>query len=411
MNMKADKDEARLSILEKVESGEISIEDAEADLAQILGQAGTSAEAAEQVEVEEQEDENTDNHEDELPILEDTEIGEVDDAEVELAPMLEDPEPSVEVIQPIKTEKHENVYIPTRREQKLAQAERFQNWNSQMMMGTKDSWQLPWPDKEWQWTWQNFGYPVYISHSINVAGESRLQVVLYEGDLFINGWDEPTLKIQGAALDVRTGQDENAIRVASSTGQLQLWLPSSITHVEAKVILGDVWLRNISADIDTHCQSGDLGCEQIKGSVKAQVNGGDTRLMGIEGSIDVDVIRGNSDVRDISSDSVSLKSTEGNIWLSLDSVSSGKFHCENSGGDINLLTKGELACELLLEATEGGQISPVILPWQQLLERSATKLHGVLSGGGAFVNLSTRGGSIYIQESWMSASPVPFLNS
>ncbi len=249
----------RLSILERLERGEISLADAEAELEQTL------------------------------------------ESETPVAPM--------ELAEPMEIEKPEDTDVPTKRERKLALAEEFQELT--------DSWQWQWEGKKWQWVWQNSGYPVYVSHSIDITEESELKVVLHQGDLFIRGWSEPMLKINGAAFDIRAGQDENVIRVASSTGQLQIWIPNSITRVEARVLPGDVWLRNVSADIDACCQSGDLGCERVKGKVRVQVNGGDVRLMGIEGSIDADVTRGNTDVRDISSAHVSLKSSEGDICLNL----------------------------------------------------------------------------------------------
>ncbi len=365
------KDEDRLSILEKIERGEISIADAEAELARALEDETplVQVEVKEQVETEKPED--IDLH------IQDTDVP-TEDADA-----------------------------PTRREQRLALAEKFQNWNPQMMAGLADSWEWPWTGKEWQWMWQNFSYPVYVNHSIDVTEESELKVVLHQGDLFISGWNGPGLMINAAAFDVRIGQDENVIRAAGSTGQLQIWVPDSITRVEARVTPGDAWLRNIPADIDAYCQSGNLSCERIKGNVKVRVNGGDVRLMGIEGAIDADVTRGNTDVRDISSNHVSLKSSEGDICLSLDSVRSGEFRCESTAGDINLLTNGELACELLVEAAEGGSIAPVILPWQRLLERSEGKLHGILMGGGASINLIARGGTIYIQEPWTNTSPIP----
>ncbi|MFC1719015.1 hypothetical protein ACFL6S_35515, partial [Candidatus Poribacteria bacterium] len=103
----------------------------------------------------------------------------------------------------------------------------------------------------------------------------------------------------------------------------------------------------------------------------------------------------------------SLKAAEGNIWLSLDSVNSGRFRCESTKGDVNLLTNGELSCELIVETTDGGMISPTILPWQRLIERSEDKLHGILSDGGANISLFARDGKIYIQESQMIAFPTP----
>jgi len=305
-----------------------------------------------------------------------------------------------------KTRLAEEADVPTRRERELALAEKFQNWNPQTMAGLTDSWQWPWPSKSWQWMWQNFSHPVYMSHSIDITGKTELKIALHQGDLFIRGWNEPMLKINGAAFDIKVGQDENIVRIASSTGRLQIWAPNSITRVEARVTPGDAWLRNIPADVAIYCQSGDLNCQRIMGNIRAKVNDGDARLIGIEGSIDTAVKLGRTYVRDISSTSVSLRSSEGDIWLSLDSVSNGYFRCESTDGDINLLTNGELACELLVEANAGGEIIPVVLPWQRLLERSEDRLHGILTRDGAFIHLASQGGKIYIQEPWTSTFPL-----
>jgi hypothetical protein len=361
----------KLSILEKVERGEISIEDAESKL------KGDSK-ATESATVQEK--------------------------------------PQEKIKEQVKEKKDENymprdINIPTRRERKITLAESFQNWQPHMMAGmtrTSDSKrEWPWKDENWQWMWQNFGYPVYVNHSIEINQDTKLCIVQYQGDLFLRGWDEPMLKLNGAVFDVRIGQEENIIRIASSTGQMQLWVPKGVTQVEAKIEPGDIWISTVFADLDINCQSGDLGCERIKGNIKSWVNGGDIRLMGIDGTINANATRGNVEVRNIISNDVMLKSSEGNIWLTLDSVSSGRFRCENDKGDINLLTNGELACELLVEASMGGRISPVILPWQRLLERSESKLRGILNGGGASINLITQGGRIYIQESWAKGFPMP----
>ena len=383
-----EKDKDRLSILEKIERGEMSIEDAGAVLdrntggqGQETGQVPAEAEVAGKQE----------------------QVAEQTPAEIEVTDEQAPTETEVADEEEVK-----EIYVPTRRELKLALAERFQNWQPETMVGLENrdgSWQWPWKDKNWQWMWQDFDHPVYIGHSIDIPEDSELHIVSYQGDLFIRGWDDPTLKINGAIFDVRIGQDENITRIASSTGQLQIWVPNGIARVKAEVKPGDIWISNVSADLDIKCESGDLGCEQINGNIKAYVNGGDARLMGVEGAIDVTVIRGSGEVRDISSPDVNLKATEGDIWLTLDSVSSGNFRCENEEGDINLLLNGELACELLVEATEGGRISPLTLPWQKLLERSEGKLHGILNNGGATISLATKGGKIYIQESWLKRFP------
>ena len=272
------------------------------------------------------------------------------------------------------------------------------------------AWRWPWEDKQWQWMWQNFEYPIYMSHTIDITEGDELKVVSYQGDLFVRGWDKPVLKIDGAVFDIRISQEDNVIRVASSRGQLQIWVPETIGRIAIDVKPGDAWISSVSADVDALCQSGDVGCQHIKGNIRVRLSGGDTRLTGIEGEVDTEVVNGNCDVRDIQSSDVNLKVSNGDIWLGLDSVSSGRFQCKNEGGDINLLINGELSGELIAEATDGGRIAPVTLPWQKLLGRSEGKLHGIIKDEGAFINLATTGGKIYIQEPWDHSFSAPLLS-
>lgn len=346
----------KLSILKKVEKGEISVEEAK----EILGQ------------------------------ISDEVISSVTEAKLEK--------------QIEETYDGKKAYIPTRRERKLALAEKFQSWEPNIMVSLEKevaSCQWPWPDNAWKWMWQNPEYPIYINHFMELSEGTSLNVFAYYGDLFIRGWDQPKLLINGAVFDLRIGQNSNTVNIASSTGQIQIWVPSSVTDVEAKVSPGDMWFSNMTANAKLNCQSGDLGCEHVKGDVKVLTNGGDARLISIEGAIYVNSIRGNTDIRNIQSSNVIVKSEDGDISLNLNSVSSGQFRCENNKGNINLITSGEVSCELLVEATKGGRIAPVILPWSRLLERSQNKLHGILKDGGAAISLITQSGTIYIQESWI----------
>ncbi|MBD3185064.1 DUF4097 family beta strand repeat protein [Candidatus Poribacteria bacterium] len=384
------KEEDRLSILERVERGELSIEEAEEVLRKVT------------------EEEDDSDLEEILIGLNDERDEEVEEEE-SLAPVPR-AQDSIKNIEFPETDDFTDEGVPTRRERKMALAERLKDWQPDMMIGLAEgrpmSWQWPWEDSNWKWMWQNFEYPIYVSHSIEVAEGSALYIVNFQGDLFIRGWEKPGLKIDGAVFDIRVGQDENTTRIASSTGQLQVWVPKVITNIQASAKPGDMWLSNIESEVDLHCQSGDLGCEHMKGNIKARVNGGDIRISDVEGSIYINAIRGNTKVRDIVSKDVTLKTTEGDISLNLDSVKSGRFRCENDKGDINLLTNGDLECELLMEATKGGKIAPVILPWQRLLERSESKVHGILKNPGASISLVTQSGRIYIQESWMNSFPM-----
>jgi len=190
--------------------------------------------------------------------------------------------------EPVEEKKREPGDFPTRRERKLTLAKKNQEWEPQVMLGqSKSRW--PWENLSWQWMWQNFGDPVYIEHSIDVTESGELQIVSYQGDLFIRGWDQPSLRINGAVFDARIGQEDDTIRLASSTGQLHIWIPAGIKSVSVRTEPGDVWLSNISADVEVNCQSGDLICQRLEGSIDAEADGGDVRLMGVDGAVKIDI--------------------------------------------------------------------------------------------------------------------------
>lgn len=341
---------------------------------------------------------------DRLSILRRVEKGEisVDEAKDELESITEvKKSPLEEAIEEIVPEKS---YIPTRRERKLALAEKYQRWQTDMMITLREGdfpCQLPWPDKAWKWMWQNPEYPVYINHSMELVEKTKLQICSYYGDLFIRGWDQPKLIINGAVLDLRIGQDEDIVSIASSTGQLQICVPFFIKNIEARVISGDMWLSNIKSNIQADCESGDLGGEYINGDIRCQVNGGDVRLVNVIGAIEVNTIRGNTNLRKFQSQDVNVNSLDGHISIELGPVSSGSFRCENDKGEINILISDDISCELIAEVSKDGRLTPIVLPWNKLLERSQNRLHGILKDGGATIKLITQSGIIYIQESWV----------
>ena len=304
-----------------------------------------------------------------------------------------------EVVQEIEEEPRE---IPTRRERMLALAERLRGWSAQDMaspFATEEHRFWPWPKERWQRLWQNFEYPVHVDQEFDLSDGSELLVVAYHGDLTACGWDESSLKVSTAAFDLRIGRDENAVRIASSTGQLALHVPNSISRIEAKILPGDMLLTDIHAQkVEVECQSGDLRCEGIQGDLKARLQGGDAQLFGIEGDIEITATRGSIQAQGVRSSQMNLKAS-GDISLILGPVDRGICRCETDGADINLWLAEGSACELSAEATDGGRICPADLSWSALSERSESTLRGTLKGGGASIALVAKGGQIYIRTS------------
>lgn len=289
--------------------------------------------------------------------------------------------------------------VLTRRERLLALTERIRDWDPRHMVtlpSTPSPRPWPWPEQPWQWFWQDFDHPVHVDHTLDLADGCGLFAVVYEGDLTLTGREDGALKIGAAAFDLRIGRDASAARIAAATGALDLRVPDAISRIDAKVLPGDLFIRDLRAQqVRVACESGDLRAEDIHADVEAHVRGGDADLFGIEGEIAVTAASGNIRAREISSTRMRL-TAQGNISLSLGTVTRGDFRCETRGGDIELFLARDSACALSAEATGGGTICPAELPWTELSERSQQTLKGTLRGGGATIHLVANHGRIYI---------------
>ncbi len=238
-----------------------------------------------------------------------------------------------------------------------------------------------------------------MDQQFDLSDGSELSMVAYQGDVNVSGWKESSLKVSSAAFDLRIGRDGNTVRIASSTGQLQLHVPDLLSRIEAKILPGDVLLTDIRAQkVEVECESGDLRCEGIQGDLKARIQGGDAQLCRIEGDIDGTAVRGSIQVQDVRSSQMNLKAN-GAISLILGPVARGSYRGETDGADITLWLAEGSACELSAEATDGGRICPTDLSWSSLSERSEHTLKATLKGGGASIELLAKGGQIHIRKS------------
>ena len=292
--------------------------------------------------------------------------------------------------------------VLTRQERLSALSERLHGWEPENMAGPEaisDGRRWPWPDAEWQWFWQNFEHPVYVDRTLDVAEGSELSLVLYQGNLILHGWNEPLMKFGAAVYDLRIGRDKETVRMAGSTGHMELWIPASIGRLDVKVIPGDIMLDRLSAKtLHLSCWSGDLRGEQVRGTLSANVRGGDVDVTALEGTIQIKVLRGDIRMRDVRSTQVDVSTSEGEIRLGLGQVHEGTYTCHTQEGDLYLYLAEGSACEISAVAEGNGSILRTTLPWGSLLKESSQHIHGVLRGGGASINVAATNGHIYIRE-------------
>jgi hypothetical protein len=385
--------EERMAILDAVERGELSVAEA---------QAALRRKAAPATETRSGEAERPDVIVEPQPIasprspVTETQVGGEEAPVLEASPVIGEAQPEASSYPVAEWS------VVTRRERVMASGERLKGLNVHDMVGlpgVKETSPWPWPEAGWQWLYQDFDHPVWVDQRFDVAEGTTLSVVIYRGDLTLSGWEEPLLKVGAAGFDLRIGRDGGAIRIAHSTGQLRLWVPKAVSRISAQVVSGDIFLQGFSVQsVEVEGKSGDLRIEDIQGSLNARIDGGDVEVIGVNGDVEVHTRRGDIDVREVHGQHAGLRAEEGSVALAIGPVESGTYRCESDGEDVTLrLTEGT-ACTIEAEATDGGRIAPVTLPWRELTEWSAERLRGTLRGGGATITLRTKGGEVYIRE-------------
>ena len=363
----------RLEVLSRLDRGEISADDA----LQAMREEASEEDVVPEVDSE-------------IPAIN----REAEDGEI--------PAVNREVEEPERIAVEPETAVQTRRERLLALAGRVGDWEPRRMAVPQADWtphSWPWSEAEWQWMWQDFEHPLHVDRSFDLAAGSGLWAVLYGGDLQLVGAEREGLGIGAAVFDLRVGRDADAIRVAASTGSLDLALPATVARIDARSLSGDIALRNLQVqELRLRGQGGDLRGEQVRaGRLDAQVEGGDVELREIEGEVEVVVSHGNIRVQGLQSTSLGLK-TDGDIRLRLGAVDRGVFRCDTGEGDIEVELAAGTACELAVDAGDGGSVWAANLPWTEMTERSSQILRGNLGGGGAQVELKARGGRIFISE-------------
>lgn len=173
-------------------------------------------------------------------------------------------------------------------------------------------------------------------------------------------------------------------------------IPGAVTQAQVQTLPGDLRIRDLCLQrLQVRCESGDLRCEEVQADIDAELVGGDADLFQTKGDVRITAHQGHIRLRTAEARQVELVADEG-VELRLGKVESGHFRCETRGGDIEVSIGKDSACQLSLEAREGGMICPVKLPWSALQERSPHCLKGQLKGGGASIELVVHGGRIYL---------------
>jgi len=214
-------------------------------------------------------------------------------------------------------------------------------------------------------------------YALSSRGQVSLQNI--NGDVHIRAWDRNEVRVeavktassQGLLDEARVTVEStpDAIRIRTRYGDGANANPGSVEFtvmVPRHACLNEIKLINGAVDIEG--VAGEVNASSVNGMVRAQKIAGDARLSTVNGTLEATFER-LSDAR-----TISMNSVNGSILISIPYDAGAEFHARNVTGGID----NDFGIEVNQDRSAG------------------TQLHGVLKGGGTYINLNNINGTICI---------------
>lgn len=232
----------------------------------------------------------------------------------------------------------------------------------------------------------------YVSYHIFVPKDIR------EADISVTSGEIRTFYLKGklnlsaTSGDIELAGVEGEISSSATSGNIQA------RDLKGKISLegtsSDMQVKNLEGDLSIDCTSGTVNIEEFKGSLKSSQTSGDLEGRGLKGDVSVTTTSGDVSVEQTDG-GLTLNSTSGNLEAKTQIVPSKNYYLKTTSGEVYLsISKGAQA-DLKLETTSG-EIS-LNLP-MVLKTASRSSLSGKLGSGGAKIEIETVSGDINIEE-------------
>ena len=217
------------------------------------------------------------------------------------------------------------------------------------------------------------------SHVYTLAARGRVSLENINGDVHIHAWDRNEVRVEAvktasskgllneARVMVDAGPEAISIRTRYSDGtnanpgsvEFTVTVPRGARLDEIKLINGAVDIEGVT---------GEVNVSAVNGTVRAKGIAGDAHLSTVNGKLEATFARLSE------AKTISMNSVNGSIALSIPYDAGAEFNARNVTGGID---------------------NDFGIPVNR--DRSAgSKLHGVLKGGGTFINLNNINGTICI---------------
>jgi DUF4097 and DUF4098 domain-containing protein YvlB len=178
--------------------------------------------------------------------------------------------------------------------------------------------------------------------------------------------------------------------IAANSGSGNLDISDIGGRVSANTGSGDIRAANLGADAKLETGSGNIHASGLTGASRASTGSGDIHIEET-GAGDVHASTGSGNI-DVTGLNGALNAGTGSGWIHVDGTPSGNWKLETGSGDMKLRIASGKGYELDAEASSGEIHVEQPITMQGSLNKH--HIHGVVSGGGSIIRISTGSGDI-----------------
>jgi hypothetical protein len=270
----------------------------------------------------------------------------------------------------------------------------------------------------------------------------RLNVENFNGEIEVEGWDQPSLEVTGtkyASTQERLDNIKIDIQTVGETTEIHTTRPSDwhgnqgaryLIRAPRKTVLdqitssnGSVRIHDMTSDARVHTSNGPVRMENISGGVRAETSNGAIDLDSVTGQVDLKTSNGRILANEItgqceastSNGGVTLRFKDGPNGPTRVTTSNGAVditmarspkngvRVETSNGSITLDMPGNSAVHVNAQTSERVN-SEFDLKETGSIDRDKHHVEGDIGEGGPLLDLTTHNGAIHLRKSASSVN-------
>jgi hypothetical protein len=264
------------------------------------------------------------------------------------------------------------------------------------------------------------GSPVSAGDTLlDLREGDRLVLGDFRGEVEVVGWDRDYLTAEsgsdegthfefersGSRVVIRVLDRKQRNRAEELTLMVPRWveldlsgkrLDAEVRGIEGSVTIrnlsGDLTLENIHGHVDASSANGEITAIGLDGVVKLKTGGRDLTIRESSGAMDLETVSGDIDLLGLSSESLSVRTTSGEIDFVGRLMSGGEYQFRSHSGDVNLQLEEPLNIEVEVLAYEGAFESD--FPIRARGFKSGQEMVFTLGSGGGRLTLEAFTGEI-----------------